>query len=321
VLHLVSSWENVGALRRIGMLAAHFERAECEFHVAGLSARGPDPHSLVHCEIPFTSLAPGPRLTIALVWQLRRLAAEWGADVVHAWDRAVARLARRALGGQAGIRVVDAAVSASMPAVDAKRVRREADSGPSREQILARLGLPGESRLIGFCGRLTAEKRLTELLWAIDQIRCVRDDVYLLVLGDGPERPMFERYARLYEVAERVRFVGWQRRAAAWIAALDVYASASAAAACSLALLEAWALGVPVVAGDTAAHRRIVSPGETALLVDIHQRSEWARRCLQMLEEPGFASRIRQAGQTQVIERFPTGPWLEAHRRLYQAAR
>ena len=318
VLHLVSSWEHVGALRRVGTLASHLKRDECPFRVVALSARGPDPRFLVPGEIPCKALAAGPRMAITLAWPLRRLAADWGADVVHAWDRAAARLAKRALVGQSKARVIAPANLTEMPAIDVERIRREADNGPTRKRIVSDLGLPAQARLLGFCGRLTGEKRLAELLWALDQIRCVRDDVYLAVVGDGEARALFERYARLYEIAERVRFVGWQNNAAAWIAALDVFCTASSGSSSSLALLEAMALGVPVVASDTAAHRRVVSPDETGLLVDVHQRSDWARRCLQALEDAELSSRISQAGQRQIVERFPVGPFIEGHRGLYR---
>jgi glycosyltransferase involved in cell wall biosynthesis len=257
---------------------------------------------------------------VTLAWRLRRLLKNWRADVVHAWDGGAARVARLARLGRRGVRIVKTGRFEIPPAIDVEQVRREADVSLTRTRIVESLGLPDGARLLGTAGQLTSDKRVTELLWALDQMRCVRDDVYLLVIGDGEARPLFERYARLYESADHVRFIGWRGDATAWIAALDVYCSASAEPSCSLAVLEAMALGVPVVASDTPAHRRVVTPGETGFLADIRQRSELARWCLRMLEDAEPAARMSEAARRQVAERFPIGPFLEAHRRLYHGA-
>jgi glycosyltransferase involved in cell wall biosynthesis len=156
-----------------------------------------------------------------------------------------------------------------------------------------------------------------ELLWALDQIRCVRDDVYLLVIGDGDARPLFERYARLYEIADHVRFLGWRTDAAAIIAGLDVYCTASLQTGCSLAVLEAMARRVPVVAADTPPHRQVITNGETGFLVDTRQRSEMARWCLRMLEDEESAHRMREAAKRRAVEQFSIQPFVAHYRDLY----
>lgn len=302
------------------MLASHLHQNAYEFYIVAISARGPDPRTLVRVPLPCTALAAERRLSVALAWPLRRLLSEWRADVVHAWDNAAARVASVALLGRRGTRLIATRPGEVPLAVDIEQLRREADIGSARHRLVNELGLPEGARLLGTAGRLTRDKQVTELLWALDQIRCVRDDVYLLVIGDGEARPLFERYAGLYEIADRVRFVGWRSDAAAWIKALDVYCSASVQPSCSLAVLEAMALGLPVVASDTPAHRRLVAPGETGFLADPRQRSELGRWCLRALEEAELASRVSEAAQRQVAARFPIGPFVEAHRRLYGEA-
>jgi glycosyltransferase involved in cell wall biosynthesis len=300
------------------MLASNLEPDLYESQIAVLSARGPHPSTIVGTSLHSTALASGRRLGMTLAWRLRRVVNECGATIVHAWDRAAAGIARAALLGGTGVRIVETTADELPPAVDTAATRREAGTGPTRTELLQELGLPKDGRLLGFAGRLTRDKQVKELLWALDQIRCVRDDVYLLVIGDGEARPLFERFARLYEIADHVRFVGWRGNSAAWLVALDIYCTASTRQSPSLALLEAMALGKPVVASDTPAHRRIVSPGETGLLVNTRQRSELARWCLRMLEDAELAARMSEAARRQAAKRFPIGPFLEVHRQLYR---
>ena len=58
----------------------------------------------------------------------------------------------------------------------------------NRADLLAELGLPAGSKLIGAVGRLSPQKRVKEMIWAMQQIKFLRDDVHLLIVGDGPLR-------------------------------------------------------------------------------------------------------------------------------------
>jgi glycosyltransferase involved in cell wall biosynthesis len=317
ILHLVTSWEHVGAVRRIGTLAAHLDTRFYDQHVVALSALGPDPQAIGRRELSCRALATGRRLDVTLLWRLRRLVREVRADYVHAWSRSTGRLARVALVGLGGIGNVETPRSQMPTAIDAGRLRNEVGTGIPRQRIIEELALPDGALLLGTAGQLTREKQVIELLWALDQIRCVRDDVFLLVIGDGNARPLFERYARLYEIADHVRFLGWRSDATALIAGLDVYSTASLQPGCSLAVLEAMALGVPVVAADTPPHRHVIKNGETGFLVDIRQRSEMARWCLRMLEDEGLAQRMSEAAKRRAVEQFGIEPFVAQCLKLY----
>jgi glycosyltransferase involved in cell wall biosynthesis len=307
----------VGIVRRIGILASQLGAAAYEHRVVALSSRGPDPQSIGRLSQPCTALASGRRLRIALAWGLHRLLRDVSADVVHAWSSNAGRIARTALLGL-DASLIEASPAELCPGIDATRLREEIGEGILRPRLVAELGLPREALVMGTAGRLAREKQVIELLWALDQIRCVRDDVYLLVIGDGDARPLFERYARLYEVADHVRFLGWRSNAAAIIAALDVYCTASIQPGRSLAVLEAMALGVPVIASDTPPHRQLVANGETGFLVDTGQRSEMARWCLRVLEDKELTRRMSDAAQQRAIEQFPVDSFVEQCRRLYE---
>ncbi len=78
----------------------------------------------------------------------------------------------------------------------------------SREELLAELGLPPQSRMVAVIGRLWPQKRVQDAIWAADLLKVVRDDVHLLVLGDGPERDRLLRFRDQVQIADRVHFPG-----------------------------------------------------------------------------------------------------------------
>jgi hypothetical protein len=81
-----------------------------------------------------------------------------------------------------------------------------------RDVLLDELGLPAGSRLIGLMGRLWAQKRVDDAIWAADLLKRVRDDTHLLILGDGPLREKLRRFRDKVEIRDRVHFLGPSRR-------------------------------------------------------------------------------------------------------------
>ena len=125
--------------------------------------------------------------------------------------------------------------------------------------MLEQLGLPDDARLIGTAGPLVGAERVKDLIWTADLLKCVRDDVHLLVLGDGPQRWRLERYRRQVEITDRVHLLGRRADEPAILASLDCF-WLGAGERLSTALLEAMAAGVPVVIADTPVHRALTAP-------------------------------------------------------------
>ncbi|MCE9529142.1 MAG: glycosyltransferase, partial [Planctomycetales bacterium] len=61
-----------------------------------------------------------------------------------------------------------------------------AEQTVSRGELLTELGLPQDAKLIGAIGRLWPQKGVKDIIWAADLIKCVREDVHYLIIGDGP---------------------------------------------------------------------------------------------------------------------------------------
>lgn len=153
------------------------------------------------------------------------------------------------------VHLLDTVVS-RVPAGVGRAVERVACIGASAIDLTA----PGERAIeekkkriaepFAVCvGRLVASKRVDEAIaWA------AREEVTLVVVGDGPERASLERAARAQGGPTRVVFVGDVDRpeALAWIAASELVVSASQAEGLSTVQREADALGVPFVSASTS---------------------------------------------------------------------
>jgi glycosyltransferase involved in cell wall biosynthesis len=174
-------------------------------------------------------------------------------------------------------------------------------SDVSRDVLLRELQLPADARLIGVVGRLVPEKRVKDLIWAADLLRVLHDNLRLLVIGDGPLRVQLEQYARLASDLDHIQFLG--ERADAWriMPHLDVLWNASENRGQSIAILEAMAAGVPVIASDTPMNREFVVEGETGHLIPLLERSgraDRARNTDRIFIDRELASRLATESKT-----------------------
>jgi glycosyltransferase involved in cell wall biosynthesis len=129
-----------------------------------------------------------------------------------------------------------------------------------------RFGIPAHAPLLVFVGRLAYEKGITLLLEAFAGLS---DDVWLLLVGDGPQRSMLEARAVRLGVAPRVVFAGEQDHARVIEAlfASDLFVFPSQTETLGLAVIEALAAGRAVAAVRSQVIAGIVRDGQTGVLV------------------------------------------------------
>ena len=161
---------------------------------------------------------------------------------------------------------------------------------PSRDEARTGLGIRGPA--IATAGRLTAQKALGDALRAIARV----PDVELLVLGDGPERPAIERSAASLEVSHRVRFLGAGTRndVLTLFRAADAVLVTSAWENLPHTVLEALAVGTPVIATAVGGIPEVVVDGENGLLVPAHDVDAIARAVERVVRDPALRAFARR---------------------------
>jgi glycosyltransferase involved in cell wall biosynthesis len=171
-----------------------------------------------------------------------------------------------------------------------------------RDEIRTDSGRP----VVGIVGRLQPWKGQHEFLRAVAMLHTKRIDVHGLIVGGNAWNlsPGYER--ELHDLAlglglsESVTFTGQVEDALPYIAAMDVLVNASAEEPFGIVLVEAMALGVPVVAVDAAGPREIVENGRTGILVSQPSHEELARALEHLLRDAPWRKSLGEAGR----ERF-----------------
>jgi glycosyltransferase involved in cell wall biosynthesis len=193
----------------------------------------------------------------------------------------------------------DLAVSWGVPPLRVSVLPNPAPAVPRlrpRDELRAELGLNGAT--LAFAGRLSAQKSLELTLEALVS----NDGVRLLIAGDGDRRAALEERAAELGVAERVRFLGPQPRERV----LELFRAADAAILSSSwenfphMVVEALAVGTPVVATATGGVAEVVRDGENGLLVPSGEAVALATAVRRFFAEPGLRDRLSAAAAPSV---------------------
>jgi glycosyltransferase involved in cell wall biosynthesis len=151
-------------------------------------------------------------------------------------------------------------------------------------------------RRIVYVGRLERYKRVDLALRATHSLVERFPDLELVVIGRGSERPRLEALARELGIADRTRFTGFVEREErdALLATSRVCVLPSEKEGWGLAVIEANAVGTPVVAADVPGLRDSVREGETGLLVTAGDAAAFENGLARLLEEDAFTLDLRR---------------------------
>lgn len=357
LLFVIPTLDRCGAEKQMVLLATGLPREEYDVHVRALTRGGPLETRLQEAGIPYEVIGKRGKLDPLAYHKLRRDMRELRPDLVQTWlfaANAYGRAAALSAGVPrivAGERCVDPWKSWHQLAIDRWLARRTdrivtnssgvvdfyaargllrdkfrvipngvelpPPSRLSRDDFLAAFQLPEHARVIATVARLWPQKNVRDVIWAADQLRVFRDDVYLLVIGDGPLRSRLEKYARQIQVTDKVRFLGERDDVPSLLGHLEVVLLASAYEGLPNAVMEAMSAGRPVVATDIAGNRDLVVHGETGYLVPVGSVPDLAKFTNRLLDDPETARRYGEAGRRRVQSAFSVAAMIDGHRRLY----
>lgn len=233
----------------------------------------------------------------ALLRPLARQISRWQCNRMHAV--VVPSSAMRARLEQYGVRAPLRIVPTGVPAT---RVG-EGDGARFRQ----RHGIEPGRRVLAYIGRVAHEKNIGFLLRVLVAVRRQVPDTLLVVAGEGPALEALQLEARELGVGEAVRFVGYLARDGELpdcYRAADAFVFASRTETQGLVLLEAMALGVPVVATAVMGTRDILLPGRGALVAPDNEAG-FAAEVVRLLRDPALRARLGAEGREYVREWSP----------------
>lgn len=200
--------------------------------------------------------------------------------------------------------------------VDVEAFRAPAQA---RASVRDELGLPPLAPLVLTVARLAKRSNIRCFLEAAARVRQAVPEARFAIAGDGPLRARVEAELTRLRLGLRrhVLFLGDRPDIPRLLAAADAFVLCSRQEALGLALLEAMACRVPVVATEVDGIVEALVDGESGLLSPPHSQ-EVAQRIITLLRAPRLARKLGQAGHRRVCERFNLGEMVERYEQVYR---
>jgi glycosyltransferase involved in cell wall biosynthesis len=189
-----------------------------------------------------------------------------------------------------------------------------------RSRVRASLGIPYSAPLLINVGRQEYPKGQRHLLEAMARLAGLAPDAVLLIAGrEGNRTPELQRLHRELGLGERVRFLGHRADVPDLLAASDVFVFPSLFEGLGGAVIEAMALGLPVVASDIPALREVVESGRSGDLVPVGDAAALAERLDALLTDAPRRRAYGRRGMELFHERFQIGRSAERMIELYRS--
>ena len=199
------------------------------------------------------------------------------------------------------------------------RVDAFAAASEDRRVSLRRvLDLPEGTRIVGSVGRLNPVKDQATLLRAFASLHADLPDTALVLVGDGAARAALQTLAASLGIESAVRLLGDRDDVSQLLQGFDVFALSSLSEGYSMALLEACASGLPIVATDVGGNREIVVDGRNGLLVPPSREAALADAIAAMLRDPARAAAFGAAGREWALREASTATMAARYDALYR---
>jgi L-malate glycosyltransferase len=157
-------------------------------------------------------------------------------------------------------------------------------------------------------------------LCADTQVRTVQPELQLLIVGEGQQRAQLQQLATDLQIAHQVRFVGAvaHHQVPHWLHQFDVYVAPSRAESFGVAIIEALACGLPVVASAIGGLPEVVRHNQTGLLVPANQVPALFLALKRLILEPTLRQRLGQTGHQHVAQHYHWSTCVQRMEQCYE---
>ena len=165
-----------------------------------------------------------------------------------------------------------------------------------REEIRGKYQIPEDAFVYGFVGRITRDKGVNELLRAFHKLLKTAPNSYLLMVGpDEKDGTIQEKVYHWSGKTSRVCYTGFTNEVEKYISAMDVYILPSYREGFGMGVVEAEAMGVPVIVTDIPGPVDAMLPGKTGMTVEKKNVRQLYRAMLTMRESDGLRQMSQEA--------------------------
>jgi len=205
-------------------------------------------------------------------------------------------------------------VTVILNGVDLRRYVPEADKSEMRKK----LGLASESKIIAVVATFKEQKGHRFLIEAASSLGKNFPGLQILLIGDGELRGDLEKQTRDLALNETIKFLGIREDIPDLLSVSDMFVLPSLWEGLPMALVEAMASGLPIVATEVSGSKQAIIPGKTGLLVPPGDVQELEKAISFLLTQPELGEQMGAAARIRAKEEFSAEKQARDHLDLYR---
>jgi glycosyltransferase involved in cell wall biosynthesis len=171
--------------------------------------------------------------------------------------------------------------------------------------------------IIGSVGRLAEQKGYTYLIAALPKVLRIHPEATMVLLGDGELRSQLEAQVMQLDLQNQVEVTGQVNNVLERLEGFDLFVSSSLWEGLPTVIMEAMAIGVPVIATDIPGSREMISHKINGWLVAPADASSLANAICELIENPLLRQEIGKAGK-QLVRQYSIQEIAKSYKQLYE---
>jgi glycosyltransferase involved in cell wall biosynthesis len=200
--------------------------------------------------------------------------------------------------------------------IDGKRFNVETIGTPSKSDFIP---VNNDDFVIGTAVVLSEQKGLKYFIEAAAKVCAITTDVKFVIAGDGPLRKELESQAKKLNLDDRLFFIGFQTNIPKIVSCYDVYLMTSLWEGLPLSLIEALALGKPVVATNVGGNSEVVQDNENGFIVPSKDINAIANHLIELYNNRTALSHYKKINTHRFTKTFSLDKMLKNHTSLYKS--
>jgi len=184
------------------------------------------------------------------------------------------------------------------------------------EEVRKELGISPSEKVVIFVGRLEPVKGIKYLLKAAKSICKKMSNVKFLVVGDGPLRSELQACSN-----PQIIFTGWRNDVPDLLNASDLLVLPSLSEGLPISILEAYAIGKPVIATNVGAVGEIVINGYNGILIPPQDWNQLTKAILYLINNPKLMQKMGIQGKNLVKKKHNWDTVLNTYEKIYQSTK
>ena len=146
-----------------------------------------------------------------------------------------------------------------------------------------------------------------------------RQDIELVLLGDGEDRPSLENYASTLDSASEIKFLGFRNDRLQLLRDFDLFVMTSTLEGIPRCLMEACAMETPVSAYNIAGIDQLVTHKETGLLAKLHDSEQLQKDWETLLDDSNYAAKLGENARLFVEQHFSAKRMADEYLSLFKS--